>query len=478
MLLLLDYLIGYIRDVSARRTITTMSGRFGGRKRFLLVRQTLLLCQVALQKTCPIQALSIPTKHSPIRSYSKDSSFPWRFAITHTFPPLDSTANATTLLEYLWSPQRYAFSSASQTRRAIKHGEVAILPPTATFNPRQPFPDRPTKSSSPVTANDTVHRVTRLPCTDSYPITVTKYVYPPMSALNHCNHDFVVYENEELAVVNKPESMTTIGSNDDNKDSREDLQSLLPFLLHPPPAKPSSRRSSSVHQVMTPRPIHRLDRGTSGLILAAKTPSAMRRFSALFGERRIHKTYTAIVYGVPQSSTRTNKNGFTIPSGVVDYPIDGKPAQTFWRLVQTNGTFSQLELHPQTGRYHQLRRHLAYCLKTPIVGDCKYDLVNVGSTTVTAAADRKQYRALGLHLCCQALEFEYPCSPDRPVTLEETNENGRCFISREKKSNVGKESCGENEAIDEVWKMRISIDLPDKFRSLFHDERGSARRAT
>mmetsp|Transcript_6848 Transcript_6848/g.14276 ORF Transcript_6848/g.14276 Transcript_6848/m.14276 type:complete len:128 (-) Transcript_6848:187-570(-) len=86
---------------------------------------------------------------------------------------------------------------------------------------------------------------------------------------------------------------------------------------------------------------------------------------------------------------------------IIDYPIDGKDAVTLWRVIQTvttqeYGKLSLLHCLPKTGRNHQIRRHLSYCLKTSIVGDNKYD----GGGDMA-----KKTRELGMFLCSNRIEF-------------------------------------------------------------------------
>jgi 23S rRNA pseudouridine1911/1915/1917 synthase len=121
--------------------------------------------------------------------------------------------------------------------------------------------------------------------------------------------------------------------------------------------------------------VHRLDRATSGIIIMAKDSATKRLLQKQFQDRKAHKTYLAIVKGTPKH-----------PEAKIDLPIGrnpkkpssfrvdakGKPAQTSYRVLASNGAFSVLELKPVTGRTHQLRVHLAY-IGCPIVGDTLYD---------------------------------------------------------------------------------------------------------
>lgn len=120
--------------------------------------------------------------------------------------------------------------------------------------------------------------------------------------------------------------------------------------------------------------VHRLDRDTSGLMIVARTPAALRHLRRQFKSRTIGKTYLALVFGQPPA-----------PRGIIDIPLgrdprfrqrmaprpDGKPARTHYTLLEELGRYSLLEIDLETGRTHQIRVHLAW-LKCPVVGDAVY----------------------------------------------------------------------------------------------------------
>lgn len=123
--------------------------------------------------------------------------------------------------------------------------------------------------------------------------------------------------------------------------------------------------------------VHRLDQATSGLMVMARGAAAQRRLSADFADRRVHKTYVAIVEGLLDEASGT----IDLPIGAdwpdrprrkVD-PLQGKPSLTRWRVLgrdEADGT-TRLALEPVTGRTHQLRVHLQ-AIGHPIVGDALY----------------------------------------------------------------------------------------------------------
>jgi len=120
--------------------------------------------------------------------------------------------------------------------------------------------------------------------------------------------------------------------------------------------------------------VHRLDQGTSGLLLVARTPEVHRLLSAQLKSRGIQRSYLALVHGVP-----------LMPTGTIDAPIGrdpahptrkkvaagGRPSRTHYRVVRDLQVASLLDLDLETGRTHQIRVHLA-AIDHPVVGDRTY----------------------------------------------------------------------------------------------------------
>lgn len=121
--------------------------------------------------------------------------------------------------------------------------------------------------------------------------------------------------------------------------------------------------------------VHRLDRATSGIMICAKNTDALSWLQKQFGQRKVKKTYVAIVKGT-----------FKQPHALIDMAIErnpkmpqkfrvgvnGKTAQTEYKVLSTTEKYSFVELKPTTGRTHQLRVHLHH-IGHPIVGDSLYD---------------------------------------------------------------------------------------------------------
>lgn len=145
--------------------------------------------------------------------------------------------------------------------------------------------------------------------------------------------------------------------------------------------------------------VHRLDMGTSGLLVFARGKDAQRALSDAFAQRTVDKRYVAVVAGhmagddgeidLPLSVDWPNR-----PRQQVD-PERGKPSLTRWRVLQRNATTTRVALEPVTGRSHQLRVHL-WASGHPILGDALY------------APDPVRDAAARLLLHAEALELAHP----------------------------------------------------------------------
>ncbi|HEB54350.1 MAG TPA: RluA family pseudouridine synthase [bacterium] len=172
----------------------------------------------------------------------------------------------------------------------------------------------------------------------------------------------VVYRDDALLVVDKPAGLSV-------QPGTGHAHDLLDWLG----AQPFGVRTATYR----PAPVHRLDRGTSGLLVIGLTPAASRALSAAFREDRVQKAYLAVVAGVPEPATgeidaplwlRTTARAHQ-PKVLVD--PRGKPARTGYEVLQSGRGRALLRLVLHTGRTHQLRAHLAH-LGHAIVGDARY----------------------------------------------------------------------------------------------------------
>ncbi|MFY7992008.1 MAG: RluA family pseudouridine synthase [Bacteriovoracaceae bacterium] len=125
--------------------------------------------------------------------------------------------------------------------------------------------------------------------------------------------------------------------------------------------------------------VHRLDRETAGIMLYAYSSEGARELSALMGTPKIKKIYQAISVGDALATLR--------PSGVIEIPLDGKIARTFYEVIKVDEGLSYFELEIETGRLHQVRQHLAE-VGLPILGDPAYGKGNKNKDGLKLVAHR------------------------------------------------------------------------------------------
>jgi tRNA pseudouridine32 synthase / 23S rRNA pseudouridine746 synthase len=126
-----------------------------------------------------------------------------------------------------------------------------------------------------------------------------------------------------------------------------------------------------------PMPVHRLDSDTSGCLLLARNPKALKRFAAAFEARQVAKRYLGILAGVPDLKEGTVDLALSKISSAEDgwrmIPAKkGKPALTEWRVLAEAQGRALVEFRPVTGRTHQLRVHAASGIGIPLLGDPVY----------------------------------------------------------------------------------------------------------
>lgn len=140
-----------------------------------------------------------------------------------------------------------------------------------------------------------------------------------------------------------------------------------------------------------PVPVHRIDTDTSGCLLLARNPKALKRFSRAFEERQVGKRYLGILASVPQDKEGTVELALSkISSAEKGWRMipakKGKPSITHWRVVAEAGGRALVEFRPETGRTHQIRVHAASGIGIPLLGDPVYgDGKNAARTMLHAA---------------------------------------------------------------------------------------------
>jgi 23S rRNA pseudouridine955/2504/2580 synthase len=151
----------------------------------------------------------------------------------------------------------------------------------------------------------------------------------------------VIFEHEDFLVVNKPEGVSVHAGS----DTRVGLVEALRIY----------RKDLAFIEL-----VHRLDRATSGLVLLAKKPSALKKLHALIREHEIQKKYHLWVFGVwPKALNK------------IEVPVEGKASLTTFQILKVMQDMTLLEANLHTGRQHQIRIHAASA-KHPVIGDAKY----------------------------------------------------------------------------------------------------------
>lgn len=223
----------------------------------------------------------------------------------------------------------------------------------------------------------------------------------------------VVYEDDHLAVINKPAGMVT------HPGAGNRTGTLVNAMLH--------RFGTLATSSASDRPgiVHRLDKNTSGLLIIAKTDKAYSELQKMMEQRLIKRTYHAIVWG-----------HLADPKGTIDLPlgrskrdrkkmavaVGGRSAVTHYRLLERFRSFSYLELQLETGRTHQIRVHLAH-LGHPVFGDPEYGGRDK-SIRGLFAPERSLAKELLAMLSRQALhairlQFKHPLTNEK-IELEST----------------------------------------------------------
>lgn len=194
----------------------------------------------------------------------------------------------------------------------------------------------------------------------------------------------ILYEDESFVVINKDSGISAIPGRGEDPSL-----SLLQIA--------EGKLSQKLFVV------HRIDKDTSGVIIFAKDAASHRYMNTLFEKRLVEKQYKAVVLGVPQKDDTIDAPIFEFGSGRMGVSERGKPSQTKYHVEEKMNNSALLDVHPFTGRRHQIRVHL-YSIGFPILGDRMY-----GSPRPVGCVER-----LMLHAC--RISFMHPDKTVRTIT--------------------------------------------------------------
>lgn len=175
------------------------------------------------------------------------------------------------------------------------------------------------------------------------------YTPPPDQGLN------ILHQDDDILVLSKPANLLSVSGKEEHHSDCLEARVLKQF----PAAKV----------------VHRLDRGTSGIFIMALNSNAHRHLGLQFEKRKTQKTYIAEVIGLVEKDEGIidlpmRTDWYNRPKQMVDTYF-GREAITEWQVISRGNETTRLELHPKTGRSHQLRVHLQE-LGHPILGDSFY----------------------------------------------------------------------------------------------------------
>ena len=180
-----------------------------------------------------------------------------------------------------------------------------------------------------------------------------KIKYKPKKSEVSKYDDYVIEDNENFIIINKPPGVAVQGGTKSFKNIIDAIKNTKYFMNS------------------NPYTVHRIDKETSGLLIIAKNRKFAQLFTSLFRIRKIHKTYVALTYG------KISKSSDTLKDDLVSYDNGKKIIQkaiSHIKVLKSSSDYSYVELNPITGRKHQLRKQL-YNIGNPIVGDIKYNII-------------------------------------------------------------------------------------------------------
>ena len=235
---------------------------------------------------------------------------------------------------------------------------------------------------------------------------------PPLHAMAEAIPLEIVYEDGDLAVINKPAGMMVHAGSGATEDARN-RGTLVNALLH------HLGELSSASGPLRPGIVHRLDKQTSGLIVVAKNDVAHARLSSMFSRRQVRKLYLALVQGdLPQERGTVNapiSRDAVRRTRMTTRREGGRSAVSHWEVLRRirgpYGSFTLISVRIETGRTHQIRVHMA-SLGHPVVGDTLYGAASaIAPLAGSGGLPRLVLPRNFLHAA--ELEFAHPGSGER-----------------------------------------------------------------
>ena len=185
---------------------------------------------------------------------------------------------------------------------------------------------------------------------------LNKKKYVPTKKDIYSSESFIIENNENFVVINKPPGLPVQGGTKSYKNLVDNLS------------------NSEVFKNSKPYIVHRIDKDTSGILIIAKTRKFAQLLTSLFRIRKIYKTYLAICYGSLEKNSGELINDLTRYEGKKKIIENAK---TIYNVIDKNNFCSLISLNPITGRKHQIRKQLSM-IGNPVLGDNKYNFETKG----------------------------------------------------------------------------------------------------
>jgi 23S rRNA pseudouridine1911/1915/1917 synthase len=238
--------------------------------------------------------------------------------------------------------------------------------------------------------------------------------FPPQNIIPQNIPLEIIYEDERCVVINKAQGMVVHPGAGNRQGT---MANALCF-------RRLNKKSGNLSG-LRPGIVHRLDKETSGVIIAANDEDSHAFLAQQFKLRKVRKTYIALICGAPKEKTGRietfiardpkDRKRFTVSAA-------GKTAVTFYKVIKSWGNYSLVLLRPKTGRTHQLRVHMRY-LKLPILGDRVYGY------------DDKKFPDASLMLHSRSLEITLPGESQPRLFSSQIPERFRSIFEKLNKNN-------------------------------------------